>query len=157
MRANRARDTGPERTVRAALRAAGYPGYRLNWKGAPGRPDVSYPGRHVAVFVHGCYWHHCPRCQPGLPRSNAEFWLRKFELNRERDARKRRDLEARDWVVHEIWECDIRERLSEVIGLVCQDLDARDGRHVPHIARSRAASDAHQAGAPSGTTRRPGG
>jgi DNA mismatch endonuclease (patch repair protein) len=125
MRANRSRDTGPERIVRGALRDAGYPGYRLNWKGAPGRPDVSYPGRRVAVFVHGCYWHHCPRCQPGLPRSNAEFWLRKFELNRERGGRKRRDPETRGWAVHEIWECDIRERLPEAIGAVCADLAAR--------------------------------
>ena len=77
------------------------------------------------MFVHGCYWHHCPRCQPGLPRSNAEFWLRKFELNRERDERKRRDLEALGWVVHEIWECDIRERLASVIGTVCRDLSTR--------------------------------
>ena len=56
---------------------------------APGRPDIAYPGRKVAIFVHGCYWHHCPRCYPNLPKSNPEFWARKFELNRERDARKR--------------------------------------------------------------------
>ncbi|MFV2062505.1 MAG: very short patch repair endonuclease, partial [Chloroflexota bacterium] len=64
MKANRARDTKPELELRSALREAGYPGYRLNWKRAPGRPDISYPGRHVAIFVHGCYWHHCPRCHP---------------------------------------------------------------------------------------------
>ncbi len=125
MRANRARDTGPEQVVRRALRDAGYRGYRLHWKGAPGRPDVTYPGRRVAVFVHGCYWHHCPRCQPGLPRSNPEFWMRKFELNRERDARKRRELEEHGWVVHEIWECDIRERLPEVVAGIVLDLSRR--------------------------------
>ena len=89
MRANRARDTGPELRLRRALREAGLGGYRLNWKKAPGRPDIAYPGRKVAIFVHGCYWHHCPRCYPNLPKSNPEFWARKFELNRERDARKR--------------------------------------------------------------------
>ena len=36
-----------------------------------------------------------PRCQPRLPRANQGFWARKFELNRERDARKRAELEAR--------------------------------------------------------------
>ena len=45
MRANRARDTGPERRLRAALREAGLGGYRLNWRKAPGRPDIAYPGR----------------------------------------------------------------------------------------------------------------
>ena len=77
----------------ARLRDAGLGGYRLNWKKAPGRPDIAYPGRKLAIFVHGCYWHHCPRCYPNLPKSNPEFWARKFELNRERDARKRRVLE----------------------------------------------------------------
>lgn len=122
MRANRARDTGPERTLRRALRASGHPGYRLNWRGAPGRPDVAYPGRRVAVFVHGCFWHRCPRCQLALPRSNTAFWARKFELNRERDARTRDVLVARGWVVHEIWECDIRERLDEALAVICADL-----------------------------------
>jgi DNA mismatch endonuclease (patch repair protein) len=115
MQANRARDTGPERRLRQALRAAGLPGYRLNWRAAAGRPDIAYPGRRVAIFVHGCYWHHCPRCYPDLPKSNPEFWARKFELNQERDARKRRQLEALGWRVHEIWECDVRDRLDVVI------------------------------------------
>ena len=98
MKANRAKDTKPERTLRLALREAGYPGYRLNWKSSAWSAGhlVSRVGR-VAVFVHGCYWHHCPRCHPNLPKSNPEFWARKFELNRERDARKRRQLEEADW------------------------------------------------------------
>lgn len=74
------------------------------------------------MFVHGCFWHHCPRCQPALPRSNQGFWARKFELNRERDARKRTQLEARGWVVHEVWECDIRERLPDVVAAIDRDL-----------------------------------
>lgn len=122
MQANRARDTGPERTLRRALRGAGLGGYRLGWRKVPGRPDISYPGRRVAIFVHGCYWHHCPRCYPHLPKSNPEFWARKFELNHERDARKRRQLEQRGWTVHEIWECDIRDRLLEVTTRVASDL-----------------------------------
>lgn len=114
MRANRARDTGPERRLRAALRESGLGGYRLNWKKAPGRPDIAYPGRKLAVFVHGCYWHRCPKCYPGLPKSNTEFWARKFELNRERDLRKRAQLEAAGWRVIEVWECELRQ-VSTVI------------------------------------------
>lgn len=122
MQANRARDTEPERTLRRALRAAGLGGYRLNWRKAKGRPDIAYPGRRVAIFVHGCYWHHCPRCYPNLPRSNPAFWARKFELNRERDARKRRQLEGAGWSVFEVWECDVRDRLESVVREVGQQL-----------------------------------
>ena len=114
MRANRARDTGPERRLRQALREARLGGYRLNWRKAPGRPDIAYPGRKVAIFVHGCYWHHCPRCYPNLPKSNPEFWARKFELNRERDARKRRDLEAIGWVVQRSGSATSETTLSPV-------------------------------------------
>ena len=133
MRANRAKDTGPERRLRAALRAAGLGGYRLNWRKAPGRPDIAYPGRKVAIFVHGCYWHHCPRCYPNLPKSNPEFWARKFELNRERDARKRAALESADWSVVEAWECQVRAEVSTVVGQIGALL--REGRiqtHDPH-------------------------
>ena len=128
MQANRAKDTKPELTLRAALREAGHPGYRLNWKRAPGRPDIAYPGRRVAVFVHGCYWHHCPRCHPNLPKSNPEFWARKFALNRERDARKRDELKGADWTVLEAWECDIRDRLDGVVMEISTSLAAMDAQ-----------------------------
>lgn len=57
MSANRGRDTGPELLLRRALRAAGHRGYRLHYKKAPGRPDISYVSRKIAIFVHGCFWH----------------------------------------------------------------------------------------------------
>jgi len=109
MRGNRGKDTKPEQRLRALLRGAGFPGYRLHWKGVPGRPDVAYPGRRVAIFVNGCFWHRCPRCQPAAPKSHAEFWERKFELNRERDDRKTRELLARGWTVVTVWECELRD------------------------------------------------
>ena len=124
MQANRARDTGPERRLRQALRAAGVPGYRLNWRFAVGRPDIAYPGRRVAIFVHGCYWHHCPRCYPNLPKSNAQFWARKFALNHERDARKRSQLESAGWRVFELWECDLRDRLEASVYIVVRSVRA---------------------------------
>ena len=105
MRANRGKDAGPEKTLRALLREAGYSGYRLHWKRVPGRPDIAYPGRKVAVFVHGDFWHRCPRCNLPLPKTNREFWERKFALNAERDKRKVDALEALGWTVVVVWEC----------------------------------------------------
>ena len=61
MKANKSKDTSPELKVRKALREAGYPGYRQNWKKAPGKPDICYPGRKVAIFINGCFWHRCSR------------------------------------------------------------------------------------------------
>ena len=83
MRGNVRAGTKPELALRRLLRQAGYSGYRLHWKKAPGTPDVAYPGRKLAIFVNGCFWHRCPLCIPPLPKSHAEFWETKFARNLE--------------------------------------------------------------------------
>lgn len=109
MQGNKARDTTPELRLRRLLREAGYPGYRLHWKKAPGRPDIAYPGRKIAIFVNGCFWHRCPHCNPPMPKSNAEFWAAKFAANRERDALKRAELERLCWHTLIVWECQLAD------------------------------------------------
>jgi len=81
----------------------------LNWKSAPGRPDIAFPRKRLAVFVNGCYWHRCPHCDLPLPKTNKVFWKRKFELNVERDVRKREELRIIGWSVITIWECEIKK------------------------------------------------
>ena len=122
MRGNVGRGTKPELALRRLLREAGYPGYRLHWKKAPGRPDIAYPGRRVAVFVHGDFWHRCPRCNPPLPRSNREFWAHKFSLNVERDRRKVDALEQLGWTVVVVWECELKQDATGVASRLCQVL-----------------------------------
>jgi len=109
MRSNRPRDTEPEIILRHALRTIGLKGYRLSYKKVPGRPDISYPGKRIAIFVHGCFWHRCPKCNLPLPKSNKPYWKEKFRRNKERDKRKRKELESSGWKVYEFWECDIRK------------------------------------------------
>src|SRR5262245_31268411 len=48
----RAKNTKPERLMRSALSAAEVRGYRLHYTRVPGRPDITFVGRKVAVFVH---------------------------------------------------------------------------------------------------------
>ncbi|MBU4556345.1 MAG: very short patch repair endonuclease [Actinobacteria bacterium] len=125
MRGNQAKDTAPELELRRLLRAAGYPGYRLHWKKAPGHPDIAFPGRKVAIFVNGCYWHRCSLCEPPMPKSNVEFWSRKFELNIERDARKTAALVEAGWRVVIVWECELKADSSCVLQRIQGVLDAR--------------------------------
>ena len=104
---------GPRAAAAALPPRAGYPGYRLNWRKAPGRPDIAYPGRKVAIFVHGCFWHRCPSCNPPYPKAQSEFWKRKFAAQQERDARKLQP----NWkppagTVITVWECQVREDLG---------------------------------------------
>lgn len=115
MSANKGKDTGPEITLRKALRENGMSGYRLHWKGAPGRPDICYPGKKLAIFIHGCYWHRCPKCNLSLPRSHTDFWRKKFEKNKKRDKQKLLELEKAGWFSLLFWECDVSNNLDGVI------------------------------------------
>jgi DNA mismatch endonuclease (patch repair protein) len=80
MKANKSADTKPEMALRKALWQAGARGYRLHPKQVPGRPDMAFPAKRLAVFVHGCFWHQCPHCEgkKAYPRANVEFWRKKF-------------------------------------------------------------------------------
>ena len=125
MQGNKRRDTKPELLVRQRLRAAGYTGYRLDWAKAPGRPDIAFPGRKLAIFVNGCYWHRCPHCSPSVPRKNVEFWEAKFRRNVERDARALRELHDLGWHTITIWECELkRERLETTMERVLAEVQA---------------------------------
>src|SRR5256885_649199 len=64
MKANRGSGTTPEVILRKALWAAGLRGFRANFEHAPGRPDIAFTRRKVAVMVYGDFWHRCPICKP---------------------------------------------------------------------------------------------
>lgn len=108
MRAVRRRDTGPEMLVRKMLRELGVR-YRVDYKAAPGRPDIAFPGRRKAIFVHGCFWHGHAKCRYGqLPKTKLAYWASKVAGNRARDKRKALELRADGWKVLVIWQCQVR-------------------------------------------------
>ncbi len=109
MQGNKRANTKPELVLRTLLRSHGLTGYRLQWK-VPGHPDVCWPGKKVAVFVNGCFWHRCPHCKLTVPKTNVEYWTAKFERNQERDREVREKLESDGWTVHTIWECELKKK-----------------------------------------------
>lgn len=131
MKGNASRDTRPELAVRELLRDLGYPGYRLQWRTTAGRIDIAFPGRRVAIFVQGCFWHRCQRCSPGTPKSNIDFWRAKFRLNVERDAKSRAALEDEGWDVLYVWECEIRDTPEAVASRLSGVLDTSARRAAP--------------------------
>lgn len=105
MRAIRSKNTSPEIAVRKLLSAYGYR-YRLHYKKLPGSPDIAFPGRKKAIFVHGCFWHG-HHCKLRVPRTNKEYWQRKLERNRKRDAWALAELRRAGWRAKVVWECEI--------------------------------------------------
>ena len=109
MRAVKSRDTGPELAVRKILRGVA-PGYRLNRADLPGKPDIVYAGRRLAIFVHGCFWHghDCPR-GARMPKANAEYWRGKIARNRARDETTLAAYASMGWRTLVIYECELKD------------------------------------------------
>lgn len=112
MRRVKGRDTTPELAVRKALTKLGAR-YRLHRKDLPGNPDIVMPGRRLAIFVHGCFWHghDCAR-GTRVPKANRDYWLAKVGRNKARDVRTRGELAALGWRVETIWECEMKKEAA---------------------------------------------
>ena len=110
MQGNTSTETEPERLLRAALFQSGVRGYRKNVRKLPGTPDVVFGKQKLAVFVHGCYWHRCPRCTRNIhPKTNSKFWQAKFDRNVERDKANKLKLQELGYRVVTFWECEVRK------------------------------------------------
>jgi len=111
MRRIRSSNTGPEILVRTAIRELGYSGYRLHRTDIPGKPDIAWLGRKIAIFVHGCFWH-AHECPEGIrkPKSNIGYWIPKLQGNRQRDRMRQATLTKDGWKVLVLWECELRDR-----------------------------------------------
>ena len=109
MRRVKGRDTTPEKTVRRLLTRLGAR-YRLHRKDLPGKPDIVMPGRRLALFVHGCFWHghDCAR-GARVPKANRDYWTAKVARNRARDEAAREALTGSGWRVETLWECELKD------------------------------------------------
>lgn len=104
------KNTKPEMMVRKALFAHGYR-FRLHRKDLPGSPDVVLPGRNLAIFVNGCFWHGHSGCGLAkIPATRPEFWREKLERNKSRDLQSIAALVELGWRVLVVWECFIRDQ-----------------------------------------------
>ena len=99
------RDTAPELALRRELWKRGFR-YRVG-----GRPlktlsrsaDIVFPGRRVAIFVDGCFWHACP-IHGTQPLVNNSYWANKLKTNAARDLDTSRQLSAAGWIALRVWE-----------------------------------------------------
>lgn len=100
----RQKETGAEVALRQEMYRIGLR-YRVDYEvlRKPRRvADVAFPGRKIAVFVDGCFWHGCPE-HATWPKQNAEFWREKIETNRRRDADTNERLRSLGWTVLRFW------------------------------------------------------
>lgn len=116
------KDTKIEVEVRKYLFSKGYR-FRKNDKRYPGKPDIVLPKYHVAIFVHGCFWHRHEGCKDATtPKTRTEFWLEKFDKNVKNDQIKQEKLRELGWKVIVIWECELKRSFQKTMDKVEKEL-----------------------------------
>lgn len=117
----RSKNTKPEMIVRKVLTKLGHR-YRLHVKQLPGKPDIVFSKKRLAMFINGCFWHQHQGCKrQSLPKTNTEYWHNKLQRNIEKQKKDTEELRSLEWNVTTIWECETRNeeelttRLEEVL------------------------------------------
>lgn len=107
------KDTSIELITRKYLFAQGFR-FRKNDKRYPGHPDIVLPKYRTVVFIHGCFFHRHQGCRYAYtPKSNTEFWNRKFADNVARDKKEKKVLEDMGWHVIIVWECELKKEAEQ--------------------------------------------
>ena len=101
----RSKNTKPEKLIRSALFKAGFR-YRICDKHYPGKPDIILPHYFAVIFINSCFWHAHEKCRYFVfPKSNQNFWQKKFRRNKARDAENLQYYRKQCWRVCVVWEC----------------------------------------------------
>ena len=117
------KNTKPELMLRKALWHENLR-YRVNYKKLPGKPDIVFTKRKVAVFCDGDFWHGHNWALRGMTSLDVElegysqFWRDKILKNIERDKQINDTLHSMGWTVIRIWESDIKKDLTGCVNLV---------------------------------------
>ena len=124
MSAVRSKDTEPELMLRKALWKSGLR-YRKNYNNLPGKPDIVFVSRKIAIFCDGDFWHGHNWAIRGLNSLDEElarysdFWRNKILYNVERDKKNNKLLQEMGWNVIRIWESDIRANIDGCVRRIC--------------------------------------
>lgn len=97
--------TGPEKMIHNKLK-----GLKIRHQMHPkiaGHPDLILKDRKVAVFIHGCFWHKCPKCYKE-PKSRKKYWIPKIKQNVKRDIKNENILRQNGYKIIKIWEHELK-------------------------------------------------
>lgn len=114
------KNTGPEVKLRKLLYANRIRGYRVHYD-LPGKPDIVFVKKKLAIFIDGYFWHKCPVCFQE-PETRKEFWMKKIQSNVDRDKKVDEQLKNDGWTVIRIWEHEIRKDPEKAVRKIITQL-----------------------------------
>ncbi|KAF0188165.1 MAG: DNA mismatch endonuclease patch repair, partial [Desulfobulbaceae bacterium] len=76
--------------------------------------DIAFPGKRIAIFIDGCFWHNCPE-HGEMPKANNKWWRNKFAENAARDERVTKILKEGGWRVQRFWAHETPENVCQLI------------------------------------------
>jgi DNA mismatch endonuclease (patch repair protein) len=116
-------NTKPERMIMDALKKRRIY-FAAHVSKIPGKPDIVFRRKKVAVFIDSDFWHgHPERCI--MPKTNPEYWSKKIASNRKRDQQVNRELTNNGWTVIRLWEYDIKHNLEGSLEIILKAI----GKH----------------------------
>ena len=123
----KSKDTSIELMVRKYLFALGYR-YRVNYKALPGKPDIVFTKKKIAIFIHGCYWHghDCGSRYAHSSQSNKAYWGPKIQRTQQRDQEHIAKLEADGWKVIVLWECQLKSDFGQSMSWLIDNILTQD-------------------------------
>lgn len=107
--------------------------YRKHYKKLPGRPDIVFVNKKIAIFLDGDFWHgYTLSTGHKLPR---KYWLPKIRKNIRRDQEVRKMLTRMGWKVLRFWEHHVEKNPEKVITKIYKIINSRSIRRPPHALR----------------------
>ncbi len=116
----RSKNTLPEKKLVKALKSQKLY-FSQHVKTLPGKPDIVFRRKKVAIFVDSDFWHGHPS-RFIMPQTNRSYWMSKITLNKQRDKNVNRELRKNDWKVVRIWEFDIKKNVQKCLNKIAEAL-----------------------------------
>lgn len=126
MKAVKSKDSKIELLLRKKLWHRGHR-YRKHYSKIPGKPDIVFIGKKIAVFCDSEFWHGKDWEEKKHEiKSNKDFWYSKIERNIERDKEVNKELKSMGWTVLRFWGGEIKKELDKCVGIIEKELGKND-------------------------------
>lgn len=148
MRRVRSINTRPEQELVEALHAANFH-FETNASDLPGKPDVVFRAKRVAVFVDGEFWHGGQWRRRDLASLASQFpdknkrarWIKKIRDNTRRDLARTAELLSDGWTVIRLWAGEIERDSSACVDLIRKGITGKFDRSPTSIIPERTAAE----------------